>query len=92
MTQQKPLNHKAIVGFTLGVLAVIIPGLGLFLGIIGFIYATGGIREIERTEERGMSLALAGKILSIVGAAIQGLVILLLVISCASYVGPPFIS
>ncbi len=92
MVDDRRMNHKAVLAFTLGILSIIIPGLGLFLGIMGLIYAAGSIREIESTAEKGMSLALAGKVLSIVGAIIHGLLILLLIVSYSVYMGPPLMS
>ncbi len=83
----RQMNHKAVLAFALGILSIIVPGLGLFLGIMGWVYATSSIREIESSTDTGMSLALAGKVLSTVGAIIHGLLILLLIVSYTAYVG-----
>ncbi len=80
------MNHKAVLAFALGILSIIVPGFGLLLGIMGWVYATSSIREIESSTHTGMSLALAGKVLSIVGAIIHGLLILLLIVSYTAYI------
>lgn len=65
-------NSKAITSLTLGILSIVIPYLGVVLGIIGIVMGTKALREPGET---GRGLAVAGRVCSIVGVCIQGLVL-----------------
>ena len=80
------LNSKSVAALTLGVLSVAIPYLGIVLGVIGLIMASKGLREIARSGEKGRPLAIAGRICSIVGVCIQGIVLAFLLLGLATFI------
>lgn len=78
-------NNKSIVSLTLGILAIIVPYIGIILGIIGIFISSKSIIEIERSNERGKGLAITGRVCSIVGICFQFLLIILLLLSIIVY-------
>lgn len=78
-------NNKSIVSLTLGILAIIVPYIGIILGIIGIFISSKSIIEIERLNERGKGLAITGRVCSIVGICFQFLLIILLLLSISVY-------
>ncbi|KAB7672048.1 DUF4190 domain-containing protein [Bacillus sp. B1-b2] len=78
-------NSKSIYSLTLGILSIIVPYIGLILGIIGLIFASKSIKEIESYKQEGRGLATSGKVCSIVGICLQVLLLLLLAISISVY-------
>lgn len=78
-------NNKSIVSLTLGILAIIVPYIGIILGIIGIFISSKSIIEIERSNERGEGLAITGRVCSIVGICFQFLLIILLLLSIIVY-------
>ncbi|MEC2056197.1 DUF4190 domain-containing protein [Peribacillus psychrosaccharolyticus] len=78
-------NNKSIVSLTLGILAIIVPYIGIILGIIGIFISSKSIIEIERSNERGKGLAITGRVCSIVGICFQFLLIILLLLSISVY-------
>lgn len=79
------INNKSIVSLTLGILAIIVPYIGIILGIIGIFISSKSIIEIERSNERGKGLAITGRVCSIVGICFQFLLIILLLLSISVY-------
>ncbi len=49
---------------------------GLILGVIGIVYSRKAVKQINKTDENGTGLAIAGQICSIVGVIVQLLMIL----------------
>lgn len=78
-------NSKSIASLALGILSIFIPFVGLILGIIGIILSSKSMKEIDQTSEKGKGLAISGKICSIVGICVQILLVLLIVLSIASF-------
>ncbi|OEF98954.1 hypothetical protein BHF71_10530 [Vulcanibacillus modesticaldus] len=83
--EARQTNSKAIISLVIGILSIVIPYLGLIIGIIGIIYANKSIKEIENSNENGRGLAIAGKVCSIVGTVIYGILTLLLIFSFAIF-------
>lgn len=69
-------NTNAVVSFTLGILSVFIPAIGLVLGIIGIVFYQKAKNEIAVTGEGGRGLATAGLVCSIVGIFLQIFIIM----------------
>lgn len=69
----KEANSESIITFTLGILSIIVPYIGLIIGIIGLVLG----RKVIRENGKGNTLAVSGKVLSIVGICIQSLLFLL---------------
>ncbi|WP_201712910.1 DUF4190 domain-containing protein [Rossellomorea arthrocnemi] len=69
-SERKGLNGKAVASFILGILSiiiVIIPFVGFVLGVVGFILGMIGLKEVNRDNREGKSLAIAGIIFNIIG-------------------------
>ncbi|MFZ0446308.1 MAG: DUF4190 domain-containing protein [Bacillus sp. (in: firmicutes)] len=64
-------NSKSVVSLTLGILSILIPHIGLILGVIGIIVSRKATKEIVKTDEGGSGLATSGLICSVVGIIIQ---------------------
>jgi uncharacterized membrane protein len=69
-------NTNSIISVTLGILSVLIPFIGLILGIISIIFSRKAVNEINKTDENGRGFATAGLIWGIVGIILQLLVLL----------------
>ncbi|MGG4268185.1 DUF4190 domain-containing protein [Peribacillus simplex] len=80
MSEIKPSNSKAIVSLILGVLSLLIPFIGIILGILGLIFASKSKKEINLTGESGKGLVTAGKVCSIIGIILNVIVILIFVV------------
>lgn len=65
-----PEGSRAVGTFVLGILSIVIPGVGLILGIIAIIMGTRSRTEFVRTDPR-YSLANAGWIMGIIGTCLQ---------------------
>ena len=74
-------NSKSVVSLTLGILSILIPHIGLILGVIGIIVSRKATKEIVKTDEGGSGLATSGLICSVVGIIIQ----LFLVVSIIAF-------
>lgn len=79
-TQPAKTNGKAIAALVLGITSLIIPYIGLILGIIAIVFANQAIKMIKQTKEAGHGMAVAGLVCGIVGVAIYGLIIILFII------------
>ncbi|MDZ5711044.1 DUF4190 domain-containing protein [Jeotgalibacillus haloalkalitolerans] len=64
-------NTQSIVSLTLGILSLMVPFLGIILGIAGIITANISMKQIAISEENGKGFAISGLICSIVGLIIQ---------------------
>lgn len=74
-------NSKSVISLTLGILSILIPYIGLILGVIGVVVSRKATKEIVKTGEGGNGLATSGLICSVVGIIIQ----LFLVVSIISF-------
>lgn len=77
---QRPTSGKAIASLVLGILSLIIPYVGLIVGIIGIVYAKNAFNEIAQFNYNGRGMAVAGLTTSIVGCALYGIIIFILII------------
>lgn len=82
---ENTLNRKSVASLTLGILSLIIPYIGLILGIIGVIFSAKSLKEIDLSNQQGRGLAISGKVCSIVGICLQALLIILLILGFVSY-------
>lgn len=82
---EETINRKSITSLTLGILSVVIPYIGLILGIIGIVLSSKSMKELDKINQKGRGLAISGKVCSIVGICIQTLLIILLFLGLASY-------
>jgi hypothetical protein len=73
-------NSKSITSFTLGILSIIVPYVGIILGIIGFVFSNQAIKTGQAN-----GLAISGRVLSIVGICIQALLLLLIILAFGFY-------
>lgn len=73
-------NNKAIVALVLGILSIMIPYIGFFIGIVAIIYASLSMKEIKRTNDQGKGLAVAGLVTGIIGTVLYGIILLIVVI------------
>lgn len=74
-------NSKSVISLTLGILSILIPHIGLILGVIGIVVSRKATKEIVKTDEGGSGLATSGLICSVVGIIIQ----LFLVVSIIAF-------
>ncbi|WP_313894543.1 DUF4190 domain-containing protein [Psychrobacillus sp.] len=74
-------NSNSVISLTLGILSILIPYIGLILGVIGIVVLRKATKEIVKTDEGGRGLATSGLICSIVGIIIQ----LVLVVSIIAF-------
>ncbi|MBS4175228.1 DUF4190 domain-containing protein [Bacillus sp. FJAT-49736] len=78
--QQNTTSGSSITALVLGILSLVIPYVGLILGIVGIVFSKKAFREIEQYKYNGKGMAVAGLVTSIVGCAIYGIIILILII------------
>lgn len=62
-------------------LSIVLPLIGLVLGVFGVVFSKNATKEIMKTKESGKGLATSGLICSVVGIVIQ----LFLVLSILAY-------
>lgn len=75
MVGKNQMNSKSVIALTLGVLSIVIPYIGLILGVIGVVVSRKASKEIAKTHEGGSGLATSGLICSVVGMIIQSLAV-----------------
>ncbi|HEU5140946.1 MAG TPA: DUF4190 domain-containing protein [Bacillales bacterium] len=92
MSEQQPVhsappqtNGKAIAAMVLGILAVVVPYIGLILGIIAIVFAKGSMDAIKKTGEAGRGMAVAGLVCGIVAVGLYAILILFAIIAFASF-------
>jgi hypothetical protein len=83
--QPPKTNGKSIAAMVLGILSVVLPYIGLLIGIIAIIFASISLKEIKRNQEQGRGMAIAGLVCGIVGTAIYALIILIVVFAVTSF-------
>ncbi|MBK3496467.1 DUF4190 domain-containing protein [Viridibacillus sp. YIM B01967] len=71
MVEKTPTNSNSVISLTLGVLSILIPYIGLILGVIGVVFSRKATKEILKTNQGGGGLATSGLICSVVGIIIQ---------------------
>ncbi|NRD79864.1 DUF4190 domain-containing protein [Bacillus sp. BRMEA1] len=76
MDKKTEANGNPVVSLTLGILSIIIPMIGLILGVIGVIFSRKATKEIAKSYGNGRGFAVSGLICSIVGIVIQTLSVL----------------
>ena len=81
MQQLPKTNSKSIVALVLGILAIVVPYLGFFIGIVSIVYASLSFKEIKRTGEQGRGLAIAGLVCGIIGTAFYAIFLLIAIIA-----------
>jgi uncharacterized membrane protein len=59
----------------LGIISFFLPFIGLIFGIMGIVMSYKSVKEINNSEEKGIGLAVSGRIISIIGLGCQILVI-----------------
>lgn len=77
MNGENETNSKSVISLTFGVLSILIPLIGLILGILGFLFSKRATKEIAETNESGRGLAISGLTCSIVGICLQIVMIFL---------------
>jgi hypothetical protein len=82
---QQETNGKAIAALVLGILSLIIPYIGLILGIIGLVLASSSLKEIAVTGQGGRGLAIAGRVTSIIGVALYGILLIIIILSLVAF-------
>ncbi|PZE20200.1 DUF4190 domain-containing protein [Paenibacillus xerothermodurans] len=89
--QPPPANSKSIAAMVLGILSIVIPYIGLIIGIVAIIFSAISLKEIKRTGEQGRGMAIAGLVCGIIGTLIYGIILLIVIIALAlSYSSDPF--
>ncbi|SEU20284.1 DUF4190 domain-containing protein [Paenibacillus sp. NFR01] len=83
--QRSKTNGKAIAALVLGILSLIVPYVGILLGIIAIILAAISFKEIRRNGEQGKGMAIAGLVCAIIGTLIYALLLIFVVFAVAMY-------
>ena len=73
-------NSNSVISLTLGILSILIPFIGLILGVIGVVVSRKATKEIMKTDEGGSGLATSGLIFSVVGIIIQIFLVLSIIV------------
>ncbi|WP_410771801.1 DUF4190 domain-containing protein [Fontibacillus sp. BL9] len=74
-------NGKSIASLVLGILSIVIPYVGFLMGIVAIVFASLSFKELKRTGEQGRGLSIAGLVCGIIGTAIYGIILLLLILA-----------
>lgn len=69
--EKSETNNKSVVSLTLGILSIVVPLVGLVLGVLGVVFSKIATKEILKTKESGKGLATSGLICSVIGIVIQ---------------------
>ncbi|MGH4140946.1 DUF4190 domain-containing protein [Clostridium sp.] len=72
-------NNKSKSTLLLGILSILLPFIGLVFGIMGIVMSYKSVKEINISEEKGIGLAVSGRIISIIGMCCQVFAIIVLV-------------
>lgn len=73
-------NTKAIAALVLGILGIVVPYIGIIMGIIAIVFAKLSMDQIRMTGEEGRGMAIAGLVCGIVSTVLYGIILLLLLI------------
>ena len=71
-------NTRSISSIVLGAISFF-PVIGIIFGIMGIVISYKSVKEINNSEEKGIGLAISGRIISIIGICWQILIIIALV-------------
>ncbi|MFJ5625317.1 DUF4190 domain-containing protein [Peribacillus loiseleuriae] len=80
MVEKTQTNSHSIISLIYGILSILIPFIGLILGVIGVVLSRKAVKQIEKINDSGRGLAIAGLICSIVGIILQFLSVLSLIL------------
>lgn len=78
--QQGPASGKAITALVLGILSLLVPYVGLILGIVGIVFSKKALYEIETQNLSGKGMAVAGLTTSIIGVSLYSFVLFIILI------------
>lgn len=88
MDHRNQTNSKSVISLTLGILSILIPLIGLLLGIIGVVFSRQAANEIAFSNETGSGFATAGFVCSVIGIILQTLsVVSLILFSSVTSIG-----
>lgn len=73
-------NNMSIYSLLLGITSIMLPYIGLILGVFGIIISYKSVKEINNSKEKGLGLAKSGRVLSIIGICCQLAVILAVIL------------
>lgn len=73
--RKNEINRTPTTILVMGLLSIIIPFIGLLLGVIGIMFAINLSKQTNFQKGKNQSLIFTGKILSIIGIVIQGFLI-----------------
>jgi uncharacterized protein YacL len=79
--QPQRTNGKSIAALVLGILAIVVPYIGLIFGIIAIVFAKMSLTEIKQRNEQGRGMAIAGLVCGIAGTVVYFLLTVLSIIS-----------
>lgn len=80
-------NGKSIASLVIGILSIVIPYIGFILGIVAIVFASLSFKELKKTGEQGRGLSIAGLVCGIIGTALYGIIILLVVLAMIMFAG-----
>jgi uncharacterized Tic20 family protein len=69
--EKKYINNNSTISLIVGILSILVPLFGFFLGVIGIVISRKAIKEIERNNEDGRGFAISGLFCSIIGIILQ---------------------
>lgn len=72
-------NGKSIAALVLGILSIMIPYIGFFLGIVAIILSSLSFKEIKKRNEQGRGLSIAGLVCGIISTVLYGILLLIVV-------------
>lgn len=71
VVEKSQTNSNSVISLPLGILSILIPLIGLILGIVGVVFSRKALKEIGETNENGRGLAIFGMICSVIGIAVH---------------------
>lgn len=78
--RQGPASGKAIAALVLGILSLVVPYVGLILGIVGIVFAKKALYEIATQNLGGKGMAVAGLTTSIIGVSLYSFILFIILI------------
>ncbi|MFD0694002.1 DUF4190 domain-containing protein [Paenibacillus sp. GCM10027628] len=78
--QSSQTNGKSIAAMVLGILSIVIPYVGIILGIIAIVLSRIASKEIQLRGEQGKGFAITGLVCGIIGTALYAIIIAFFVI------------
>lgn len=77
---QGPTSGKSIAALVLGILSLLVPYVGLILGIVGIVFAKKALNEIKKQNLGGKGMAVAGLTTSIIGVSFYAFILFIILI------------